>query len=108
MSNRAGHAKAHACRVRLWIDEAKDARGLEILDHGVGLPDDRRAGTGMISMRERAAKLGGMCAVAPAAPVATRGLARLPLPKASRGGIGSAVRVALYLEETSWKAPAFS
>ena len=33
--------------------------------------------------------------------------ARLPLPKASRGGIGSAVRVALYLEATSWKAPAF-
>ena len=107
MTNLAGHAKAHACRVRLWIDEAKDRRGLEILDDGVVLPEDRRAGMGMASMRERTAELGGMCAVAPAAPVATHWPAcRCPIP--AGGGIGSVVRVALYLEETSWKAPAFS
>jgi len=80
MTNVARHAKAHACRIRLWIDKAKDAFGLEIVDDGVGLPEDRRAGVGMASMRERAVELGGTCEVAPAATVGTRVLARLPLP----------------------------
>ncbi len=108
MTNLAGYVRAYACRVRLWIDEARDTRGLEILDDGVGLSEDRRAGVGMASMHERAAELGGMCVVAPAAPVASPVLARLPPPNPSRGGIGSAVRVALYLEEMLWKSPAFS
>ena len=58
--------------------------GWRVLDAGVGLPEDRRAGVGMSSMRERAAELGGMCEVAPAAMIGatggTRVLARLPLP----------------------------
>jgi signal transduction histidine kinase len=80
MTNVARHAKAHACRVRLCVDEAEDALGLEIVDDGVGLPEDRHAGVGMSSMRERAAELGGTCAVSPAPAVGTRVLARLPLP----------------------------
>ena len=84
MTNVARHAKAHTCRVRLSIDEAKDAIALEIVDDGVGLSEDRRAGVGMTSMRERAAELGGTCEVTPAAmggaTGGTRVLARLPLP----------------------------
>jgi len=80
MTNVARHANAHACRVRLWIDEARDSLGLEIVDDGVGLSEERRAGVGMASMRERAAELGGTCEVAPAATGGTRVLAHLPLP----------------------------
>jgi two-component system NarL family sensor kinase len=80
MTNVARHAKAHACRVRIWIDEVKDSLELEVVDDGVGLSEDRRAGVGMASMRERAAELGGTCEVAPAATGGTRVLARLPMP----------------------------
>ena len=78
LTNVARHAEARACRVRLSI-----GRGLElkITDDGIGLPEDRRAGVGLFSMRERAAELGGTCAVEPAGPAGgTLVLARLPLP----------------------------
>jgi two-component system NarL family sensor kinase len=89
MTNVARHAKAHVCRVRLWNDEAKGALRLEVVDDGVGLPEDRRAGVGMASMRERATELGGTCAVAPAATAGTRVLAHLPLPDQQEVASGS-------------------
>jgi len=81
MTNVACHARAHTCRVHLSLDEAKDqALKLEIVDNGVGISGDRRAGVGMSSMRERAAELGGTCVVEPLPASGTRVLARLPLP----------------------------
>jgi signal transduction histidine kinase len=80
MTNVMRHARgARACRVRLSIDEAGNELELEITDNGVGLPDDRRAGVGMTSMRERAAELGGTCLIESVPTGGTRVLARLQL-----------------------------
>ncbi len=51
------------------------------MDDGVGLPELRSAGVGIVSMRERAEELGGSCAVAARPKGGTRVLARLPLVK---------------------------
>ena len=81
MTNVARHARARTCLVRLSLDEAKnEALDLEIVDDGVGVPEDRRAGVGMASMCERAAELGGTCVVESLPASGTRVLARLPLP----------------------------
>jgi signal transduction histidine kinase len=57
-SIRYAHASQHT--VRLNLD---DALNLEIIDDGKGLPPQYHAGVGMLSMRERAAELGGWCSV---------------------------------------------
>jgi signal transduction histidine kinase len=81
MTNVARHARARTCRVRLSLDEARnEALKLEVVDDGVGVSGERRAGVGMTSMRERAAELGGTCVVEPGPAGGTRVLARLPLP----------------------------
>ena len=55
------HAAATTCRVRL---AAVDAHlELDVEDDGVGAVAGRSAGVGLASMRERAAELGGDCAV---------------------------------------------
>jgi signal transduction histidine kinase len=80
MTNVARHARARVCRVRLSLDAAYEALELEVVDDGVGLSEDRRVGVGLPSMRERAAELGGACAVTSTPTGGTRVLARLPLP----------------------------
>lgn len=76
MNNVSRHAEAHHCYVRLSLP---DDLCLEILDDGRGLPSEVRAGVGLISMRERAAELGGKC-TAEALPQGGTGItARLPL-----------------------------
>ena len=83
MTNVARHARAHTCRVRFSLkgEEARnEALEVEIVDDGVGVSGERRAGVGMTSMRERAAELGGTCVVEPGPAGGTRVLARLPLP----------------------------
>ncbi len=78
LTNVVHHAKAHACHVRLSVGDGLE---LEITDDGVGLLEDRHAGVGLSSMRERAAELGGTCSAARTGPAGgTRVLARLPLP----------------------------
>jgi two-component system, NarL family, sensor kinase len=52
---------------------------LEISDDGRGLPGDRRAGVGLVSMRERAEELGGTCLIENAPTGGTRVIARLPI-----------------------------
>jgi signal transduction histidine kinase len=52
---------------------------LEVEDDGVGVAEDRNAGVGMSSMRERAEELGGTLAVETLPEGGTRVLARLPL-----------------------------
>ncbi|MDP9477307.1 MAG: sensor histidine kinase [Actinomycetota bacterium] len=77
LTNVSHHSRARECRVRLSISDGLE---LEITDDGIGLPEDRRAGVGLSSMRERAAELGGACAAEPLTTGGTRVLARLPLP----------------------------
>ena len=76
LANVAHHSGARACGVRIEVD---DTVAIEISDDGDGLPDDYRPGIGLHSMRERAAELGGTCAIEPRRPNGTRVLAQLPL-----------------------------
>jgi signal transduction histidine kinase len=64
MTNAARHAAASSC---------------EIADDGIGIAADRASGVGLLSVRERAAELGGRCEVLcpPGGGTAVR--ARLPL-----------------------------
>jgi signal transduction histidine kinase len=78
LTNVVRHAAASECVIRLGLDGELE---LEITDDGVGLPEDRGAGVGLSSMRERAVELGGTCVVEPSLPEGTRVLARLPLPE---------------------------
>ena len=52
---------------------------VEVTDDGRGLPKRVRPGVGLVSMRERAAEVGGTCVVEPGASGGTRVVARLPL-----------------------------
>jgi signal transduction histidine kinase len=62
-TNVVRHAHAHRCQIRLHMSDA--ALRLEVEDDGVGLPDIRRAGIGLASMRERAEELGGGFTIGP-------------------------------------------
>jgi signal transduction histidine kinase len=86
LTNVARHAQAHTCVVRLSLPEAGgrpqgSPLQIEIVDDGVGLPADRRAGVGLTSVRERAAEIGGTCAVGPGPGGGTRVVARRPPEK---------------------------
>ena len=78
LTNVVRHAHAHTCTVRLVLT---DVLQIEVIDDGVGLPVVHRSGVGLLSLRERAAELGGSCIIEPAAERGTRVLARLPLLK---------------------------
>ena len=78
LTNVARHASARTCTVRLVVDE--DVR-LEIVDDGVGIPEERSAGVGLSSMLERASELGGSCIVKSVPMGGTQVLVHLPLPK---------------------------
>ena len=80
MTNVARHAHARTCRVRLSVDQTGSVLELEVTDDGVGMPEGRRAGVGLSSMRERAEELGGTLVVEPGPEGGTRVLARLPMP----------------------------
>jgi signal transduction histidine kinase len=77
LTNVVRHAGARRCVIRLSLGGALE---LEIIDDGVGLPEDRHAGVGLTSMRERAAELGGTCVIEALPGGGTRVLAWLPLP----------------------------
>ena len=55
--------------------------GLEIADDGIGLLEECAAGVGLVSMRERAAELGGRCTIERISAGGTRVLVWLPLPE---------------------------
>jgi signal transduction histidine kinase len=76
LTNVVRHARAHHAAVRLTLG---DALCIEIQDDGVGLPQGRRAGVGLSSMRERTAELGGACQVESWPGRGTRIRAQLPL-----------------------------
>jgi signal transduction histidine kinase len=79
VNNVVSHSRATSCIVRLTLD---DELCLEITDNGTGLPDDRRMGIGLQSMRDRAAELGGTCGIQTTLSGGTRVFARLPLNEA--------------------------
>ena len=89
LTNVSRHARARTCRVGLSVDRATAMLELEIADDGVGMPEGRRAGVGLSSMRERAEELGGSCEVKPVPEGGTRVLARLPLPASGEGQEGA-------------------
>jgi signal transduction histidine kinase len=61
LTNVIRHAEARSCMIRFSLDQTESDHFLqiEIQDDGIGLPDQRRAGVGTRSMRERAEELGG-------------------------------------------------
>jgi signal transduction histidine kinase len=78
LTNVARHARARSCVVRLVVDEDV---ALEIVDVGVGIPEERSAGVGLSSMHERASELGGSCVIRSVPNGGTQVLVHLPLPK---------------------------
>jgi signal transduction histidine kinase len=61
LTNVIRYAKAQHCMIRFLINQTGPDQFLqiEVQDDGIGLPDNRRAGVGTRSMRERAEELGG-------------------------------------------------
>lgn len=78
LTNVTRHAQARTCIVRLSLS---DVLQVEILDDGIGLPAEREAGVGLLSMRERAAELSGTCVIEKRNGSGTRSSAQLPFPK---------------------------
>jgi signal transduction histidine kinase len=81
LANVARHAGASTCRVTLTVDAA-GRLVVEVADDGVGIPTQARAGVGLVSLRERAAELGGSCEVS--CPPGGGTLVRAELPLGAR------------------------
>jgi signal transduction histidine kinase len=88
MTNAARHAGAQRCRVQLGEASGTGVAGggvadraleVEVVDDGVGLGADTKPGIGLVSMRERAAEVGGTCVIEPMLGGGNRVFARLPL-----------------------------
>ncbi|GAB3856049.1 hypothetical protein GCM10028801_12610 [Nocardioides maradonensis] len=77
LTNVARHADAR--RARLTFSLAGDALTVELADDGVGIDADRQAGVGLVSLRERAAELGGTADITCPPTGGTVVRARLPL-----------------------------
>lgn len=81
LTNVVRHAQAQHCEIRMTLN---DELQIEIIDDGIGIATNHRAGIGLISMRERAAELGGTFSVESLGQRrGTRVCARLPLPAKS-------------------------
>ncbi|MBI4340251.1 MAG: hypothetical protein HY680_09935 [Chloroflexi bacterium] len=78
LTNAARHSRAHHCVVRLSLP-ADGILELVVADDGVGLPPFSSPGVGIASMKERAAELGGSCAIEPVTGGGTRVRARIPV-----------------------------
>ncbi|HET9649975.1 MAG TPA: histidine kinase [Microlunatus sp.] len=78
LSNVATHAGTTTARLTLQVDDASESVRLEVSDSGSGLAENRGAGVGLTSMRERAAELGGTLTVAAGVPHGTVITAELP------------------------------
>jgi signal transduction histidine kinase len=78
-TNIINHAEATACHIKVRTED--NYLVLEVVDDGTGIPDNRRVGVGLTSMRERATELGGEYFVENIPSGGTRVGARLPLGK---------------------------
>ncbi len=81
LTNVTRHASACHCAVSIILEEKgyKKALQLEIVDDGVGVPVNSKAGIGLNSMRERAQEVGGTFEIESAPQEGTRLVARFPL-----------------------------
>jgi len=61
LTNVAKHANATACTVRLTADG--ETLVVEVADDGAGIAPGTPSGVGLVSLRERAAELGGRCEI---------------------------------------------
>jgi two-component system NarL family sensor kinase len=77
LANFVRHSQGSNCQVS--ISKTDDHLQVEVCDDGLGLPQEVQPGVGLNSMRERAAELGGTCAIEALPQAGTRVLARLPL-----------------------------
>ncbi|MGY1683642.1 histidine kinase [Geodermatophilus sp. SYSU D01176] len=84
LANVAKHASASRVRVSLARDDG-GALVVTVADDGVGIAPGAPAGVGLVSLRERAAELGGRCTVA--CPATGGTVVRAVLP-ADGGGTG--------------------
>ena len=82
LTNVARHAGATRARVEVGFDDEAGGRVLllRVVDDGRGLDPARQGGLGMLTMRERAAQLGGSVSVSTRAQGGTEVVARLPVP----------------------------
>ena len=78
MTNAARHSGATSITVRLTLSDG-DGLSIEVSDDGAGPRSSWQAGFGLISMRERAAELGGSFEAGPAPGGGGRVTASLPL-----------------------------
>ncbi len=78
LTNVVRHAHAGACSIQLEVD---GELRLEIIDDGIGLPEPCHTGVGVMSMRERAAELGGQCRIGPGHTGGTRVCIQIPISK---------------------------
>lgn len=81
LTNVVRHAGATRARVEVGFADQADGRVLvlRVTDDGRGLDPARHGGLGMLTMRERAAQLGGTVSVSTRAQGGTEVVARLPL-----------------------------
>ena len=79
LTNVVRHAQSTSCRVRLGLDG--DTLEVEVVDDGRGLHSAVHAGTGLVSMRERAEEVGGSLLTESVPTGGTCIRARLPMGK---------------------------
>jgi signal transduction histidine kinase len=97
LTNVERHAHARHCRISLSVD---DQVSIEVVDDGVGLLPNHRAGVGIASMRERVAELGGSCTIESAAEGGTRVLAFLPAGSRVPGFESTSSETALLVDDS--------
>ena len=78
-TNIVNHAEATACQIKIRTED--NCLVLEVADNGRGIPNSKRTGIGLTSMRERAVELGGEYFIENIPSGGTRIGARLPLGK---------------------------
>jgi signal transduction histidine kinase len=81
LTNITRHAHAQHGLMRLSLVEDKNVLQIEVIDDGIGLPQERHRGVGLFSMRERAEELGGSCTIEKQNGSGTRVCAQIPLSK---------------------------
>jgi signal transduction histidine kinase len=85
MTNAARHSGATSIKVSLALPDGQGL-AIEVSDDGAGPPSSWQAGQGLVSMRERAAELGGSCQAGPGPDGGGRVTASLPLAQPPAAG----------------------